>query len=202
MSYRADNQSALPTPGVARASFHDSQNAGTSNYDRGVGHRRMSRDRGLKSTSDSHYQAYGREQGVYPMPHKDRSYETVTSAAPSGHSDPTGYQTDPTSSDNSSVDRISPAKRNEPVNDYGIGFSQPQGYEVPGFTVSNSSRNYPLPPPPPPHNDTPVNAPPAAPKKGSLLRRQPMQDDSNNINTKNSSDKRRSWLGRRFSRSG
>ncbi|KAG6002542.1 hypothetical protein E4U43_001101 [Claviceps pusilla] len=202
VSYRAESQSAVPTPAVARASYYDMQNAGASNYDRAIGNRRMSRDRGPKSMSDSHYQVYGREPGVYPMPHKDRSYETVTSAAPSGHSDPAGYQTDPTSSENSSIDRISPAKRNEPINDYGIGFSQSQGYEVPGFTVSNPNRNHPLPPPPPPHDNTQATARPTAFRKGSLLRRQPTQESSNVTNMNNNSDKRKSWFGRRFSKGG
>ncbi|KAG5952266.1 hypothetical protein E4U53_001281 [Claviceps sorghi] len=201
VSYRAESQPVVPTPGIARASYYDTQNAGAGNYDRAIGNRRISRDRGPKSTSDPHYQVYGREQGVYPMPHKDRSYETVTSAAPSGHSDPAGYQTDPTSSDNSSIDRISPEKRHEPTNDYGIGFSQPQGYEVPSFTVSNSSRNHALPPPPPPHDATQSTARPTTSRKGSLLRRQPTQNNDA-INTNNNSDKRKSWFGRRFSRSG
>ncbi|KAG6040379.1 hypothetical protein E4U41_000700 [Claviceps citrina] len=200
VSYQADSQPAVPMPGVARASYYDSQNAGASTYERGIGNRRMSRDRGPKPTLDSHYQVYGREQGVYPMPHKDRSYETVTSAAPSGHSDPAGYHTDPTSSENSSIDRISPAKRNEPINDYGIGFSQPQGYEVPSFTVSQPSRSHPLPPPPPPHDSVQANTRPTAPRKGSLLRRQPTQGNGNEINNTNEGDKRKSWFGRRFSR--
>ncbi|KAG6067648.1 hypothetical protein E4U32_003240 [Claviceps aff. humidiphila group G2b] len=203
MSYRADSQPAVPTPGIPRASYYEKQSTSASNYDRAVGNRRMSRDRALKSASDSHYQVYGgREQGVYPMPHKDRSYETVISAAPSGHSDPAGYQTDPTSSDNSSIDRISPAKRTDPVNDYGIGFSQPQGYEVPSFSVSNSSgSNHPLPPPPPSHDGIQAIPTSTAPRKTSLLRRQPTQDSTNAVNT-NSNDKRKSWFGRRFSRNG
>ncbi|KAG6005794.1 hypothetical protein E4U21_007627 [Claviceps maximensis] len=203
-SYRADSQPPMQTPGVVRASYYDTHNTGASSYDRTIGNRRMSRDRGPKSSSDSHYQVYGREPGVYPMPHKDRSYETVTSAAPSGHSDPAGYQTDPTSSDNSSIDRISPAKRNEPINDYGIGFSQPQGYEVPGFTVSNPSNTHPLPPPPPPHGNTQTTARPTTSRKGSLLRRKLTQDSSNgnNNNNNNNNDKRKSWFGRRFSKGG
>lgn len=148
-------------------------------------------------TSESHYQTYGREQGVYPMPHKDRSYETVTSAAPSGHSDPAGYQTDPTSSDNSSIDRISPAKRAEPVNDYGIGFSNTRAYEVQNFAIGNQAQNNPLPPPPPPHANAQSAPPPAVPRKGSVLRRQPTQQDDNN-----NTDKRKSWFSRRFSKNG
>jgi hypothetical protein len=144
-------------------------------------------------TSESHYQVYGREQGVYPMPHKDRSYETVTSATPS---DPAGYQTDPTSSDNSSIDRISPAKRAEPVNDYGIGFSQPQAYEVQNFGVGSQVTNRQMPPPPPaPQLGEQADAPPPVPRKASVLHRQTSQPG-------NSTDKRKSWFSRRFSKNG
>lgn len=127
------------------------------------------------------------EQNVYPMPNKDRSYETVTSAAGSGHTDPAGYQTDPTSSDNSSIRRASPAKRQEPMNDYGIGFSHQQQHL--GFHQQQQpqfqSQSHPLPPPPIAGHEP---APPPVPRKGSFLRRQPTEE------------KRKSWLSRRFSR--
>ncbi|KAI0852607.1 hypothetical protein F5Y00DRAFT_273178 [Daldinia vernicosa] len=65
------------------------------------------------------------DKNVYPMPNNHRSYETVASGSGSGSlAEPAGYQTDPTSSDNSSIDRRSPPKRQEPVNDYGISFGQ------------------------------------------------------------------------------
>jgi hypothetical protein len=88
--------------------------------------------------SQPEFSTYGRgeQQTVYPLPHKDRSYETVTSAAGSGSSaEPAGYQTDPTSSENSSIDRASPVKPNQPTNDYGIGFSQSPTYRPQAFTV-------------------------------------------------------------------
>ncbi|KAK2591867.1 hypothetical protein QQS21_010446 [Conoideocrella luteorostrata] len=197
---RGDNgQYGVATPGAARNSYYDAQNFGGGNYnngyERGSGSRQVSRDRGPRMLSETNYQAYGREQGVYPIPHKDRSYETVTSAAPSGNSDPAGYHTDPTSSDNSSIDRISPAKRNQPPNDYGIGFSQSHTYEAPNFSVSHSATSHPLPPPPPPHTNSQVAASSAVPRKGSLLRRQPTQQDNN-------ADKRKSWFSRRFSKGG
>ncbi len=52
------------------------------------------------------------EQNIYPVPNNHRSYETVASGAGSGTSgEPAGYQTDPTSSDNSSIERRqSPSK--------------------------------------------------------------------------------------------
>ncbi|OAA63954.1 hypothetical protein ISF_04663 [Cordyceps fumosorosea ARSEF 2679] len=122
------------------------------------------------------------QQHVYPLPNKDRSYETVTSAAGSGHTDPAGYQTDPTSSDNSSIRRASPTKRQEPINDYGIGFAHPQSNL--GFTQPQQQA-HPLPPAPVAGHE-PV--PPPVPRKGSFLKRQPTQE------------KRKSWLSRRFSK--
>ncbi|KAJ6790088.1 hypothetical protein PWT90_02092 [Aphanocladium album] len=122
------------------------------------------------------------EQNIYPLPNKDRSYETVTSAAGSGHTDPAGYQTDPTSSDNSSIRRASPAKRQEPMNDYGIGFAHQQsnlGFQQP------QQNSHPLPPPPVAGHE---QAPPPVPRKGSFLKRQPTEE------------KRKSWLSRRFSK--
>ncbi|KID81845.1 hypothetical protein MGU_10823 [Metarhizium guizhouense ARSEF 977] len=198
VSYRGDSQYGLPTPATARNSVYDNPNAGggynNSGYDRGyAGSRHMSRDRSQRVQSESHYQMYGREQGVYPMPHKDRSYETVTSAAPSGSSDPAGYQTDPTSSDNSSIDRISPAKRSEPVNDYGIGFSQTNAYDVQNFSVGKQVKNHSLPPLPPPTEPQAAPPPQSVPRKGSLLRRKISQSSAN-------PEKQKSWFSRRFSK--
>ncbi|OAA43003.1 hypothetical protein BBO_04918 [Beauveria brongniartii RCEF 3172] len=122
------------------------------------------------------------EQNVYPLPNKDRSYETVTSAANSGHTDPAGYQTDPTSSDNSSIRRASPAKRQEPVNDYGIGFA----HQSSNLAFQHSQQQaHPLPPPPVAGHEP---APPPVPRKTSFLKRQPTEE------------KRKSWLSRRFSK--
>ncbi|KFG86508.1 hypothetical protein MANI_109820 [Metarhizium anisopliae] len=198
VSFRGDSQYGLPTPATARNSVYDNPNAGggynNSGYDRGyAGSRHMSRDRSQRVQSESHYQMYGREQGVYPMPHKDRSYETVTSAAPSGSSDPAGYQTDPTSSDNSSIDRISPAKRSEPVNDYGIGFSQTNAYDVQNFSVGKQVKNHSLPPLPPPTEPQAAAPPQSVPRKGSLLRQKISQSSAN-------PEKQKSWFSRRFSK--
>ena len=148
--------------------------------------------------SEGHYQTYGREQqNIYPMPHKDRSYETVTSAAQSGNSDIAGYQTDPTSSDNSSIDRTSSAKRQEPVNDYGIGFSQAPAYQSPNFSVGlgskggNGDNNHPLPSAPAgaQHHDSA----PAVPRKQTVLKRQVSRQES-------PEKQRKSWFSRRFSK--
>ncbi|KAF4510511.1 hypothetical protein G6O67_002391 [Ophiocordyceps sinensis] len=182
-----------PYGGTARNSYHESRQAhgggGGGGHNNGYG-RPLPRDRGQRMHPDQQAQTYGQEQNVYPMPHKDRSYETVTSAG--GNSDPNGYQTDPTSSDNSSVDhRAAPAKRQAP-NDYGIGFSQSQ----PDFAVSdggNGHLNHALPSPPAEagHFNNGLNG---QPKQTSALSRQvtpPQQDGP---------EKRKSWFSRRFSK--
>ncbi|OAA39730.1 hypothetical protein NOR_06150 [Metarhizium rileyi] len=199
VSIRGDSQYGLHNTGTARATMYENQHSGggfnNSGYERAHGGSRyMSRDRSQRLPSESHYSVYGREQGVYPIPHKDRSYETVTSAAPSGTSDPAGYQTDPTSSDNSSIDRTSPGKRPEPANDYGIGFSQTQAYEVQNFALNAKNRSPPSLPPPGMQPQA-VPRSPAVPRKASLLRRQTSQPDDN-------SEKRRSWFSRRFIKNG
>ncbi|PHH67279.1 hypothetical protein CDD81_3048 [Ophiocordyceps australis] len=186
-SFRTDMQYGPMTPGTTRNSYLDAQNTmGAASYGR------HPRERGSRMHSEPQYQVYGREQNVYPMPHKDRSYETVTSAAPSGNSDAVGYQTDPTSSDNSSIDRTSPAKRQEPSNDYGIGFSQSQAYQPSNFSVATraNGQNQPLPPVPievVQHNPLP----PAPQKEPVRLTTQELPD---------SPEKRKSWFSRRFSK--
>jgi len=122
----------------------------------------------------------------------------VTSAAASGNSDPAGYQTDPTSSDNSSIHRTSPAKRvnervNERVNDYGIAFSQSQSYKAPALTVNltppSNGNNLPTPP-----NASYQNPLPTIPRKQvSTLKRQVST-------TPSGGEKRKSWFARRFSK--
>ena len=60
------------------------------------------------------YRHYNRDPSSYKLNHKDHSYETVTTTAQgSAQSEPVGYQTDPTSSDNSSIERRSPSRRPE-----------------------------------------------------------------------------------------
>lgn len=82
------------------------------------------------------------DRTVYPVPNNHRSYETVASGSGSGSmNEPAGYQTDPTSSDNSSIDRRSPPKRQEPVNDYGISFGQ--STQPPSLGINNASAGAP-----------------------------------------------------------
>jgi hypothetical protein len=143
------------------------------------------------------------QQQIYPLPHKDRSYETVTTAAGSGSSDQAGYQTDPTSSDNSSVHRTSPPKRQEPVNDYGIGFNQPSSLQPAGFNMANGARNagpngqaqqQQRGPPPPPHGQMAPPQPP--PKNGNVL----LRKQSSAVSRPEAPEKRKSWFSRRFSK--
>ncbi|CEJ82198.1 hypothetical protein VHEMI02277 [[Torrubiella] hemipterigena] len=204
MSMRANRPQYGPSaPSTARNSVMYEQGAYTTQPMPRHSRRDMHR-----MYQESSYGQYGHEQGdVYPMPNKDRSYETVASAAASGNSDPAGYQTDPTSSDNSSIRRASPPKRKAPANDYGIGFApnyQPPSlnhYSSRDVSPTNTGRSHhPLPPPPPPppvHLQEP--APPAVPKKGpSLLRRQPSRQQE--LKTEAPVERRKSWLARRFSR--
>ncbi|KAK1752369.1 meiotically up-regulated gene 9 protein [Echria macrotheca] len=137
----------------------------------------------------------------YVLPPNHRSYETVASAASgSGTSgEPSGYQTDPTSSDNSSVERVQvPPKPPQPLNDYGIGFSQNSAYQAPQFTVGLQNN----PQSPGGQNGYhPVGAPPPVPQKAptTILRKptaiQQVQERPA------MPEKRKSWLARRFSKS-
>ncbi|KAI1408917.1 hypothetical protein F5Y13DRAFT_99539 [Hypoxylon sp. FL1857] len=105
-----------------RDSYYDGFDGGPYNgYNNGGARNRYSR-----MQPDPYMNGRGvPDRNVYPMPNNHRSYETVASGSGSGSmGEPAGYQTDPTSSDNSSIDRRSPPKRQEPINDYGISFGQ------------------------------------------------------------------------------
>ncbi|KJZ79139.1 hypothetical protein HIM_01290 [Hirsutella minnesotensis 3608] len=157
----------------------------------GANLRQLPRDRSQRLFSEQHHQTYGREQDIYPMPHKDRSYETVTSAMASGNSDAAGYLTDPTSSDNSSVDRVPPAKRHQPGREQGPGYGQSKGqYQVHGHAANHS---LPSPPAEEGHFD---QRPAVPPKQMSALSRE--------LSTPHHGGpvKRKSWIQRRFSKGG
>lgn len=181
-----------------RQSYFDGQG-----YNNGYG-AGPSRMRTSRLQSEPQLSTHGRDQNIYPLPHKDRSYETVTSAAGSGNSDQNGYQTDPTSSDNSSIDRTSPAKRSEPVNDYGIGFSQPQSYQPQILVPSIGAGRKPVPQGGPQQQAPPAQhlAPPEQQnKRHTLLRRQSTQNSAQQSALQRPEpEKRKSWLARRFSR--
>lgn len=83
------------------------------------------------------------DQGAYPVPGNPRTYEAVASGSGSGSSgEPAGYQTDPTSSDNSSIERMQspPTKPVNPPNDYGISFSSVPNYQPPGSSLGVKSQ--------------------------------------------------------------
>lgn len=183
----------------SRSNYFDGQ-AYSNGYGTGPSRQRMSR-----MQSEPQYQT-GHDQTIYPLPNKDRSYETVTSAAGSGNSDHAGYQTDPTSSDNSSIDRTMPAKRREPFNEYASSSSQQQPanqsrpWPAPGM---NSNGSHPQMPPPshaqyaPGHDQAPV---PPQKQKNTLLRRTSTQQSAQQPQQTAGGDKRKSWFSRRFSK--
>lgn len=77
--------------------------------------------------------------------------------------------TDPTSSENSSIDRRqSPQKRQpEPIDDYGIGFTQTPQYQTSNFSVGSYGG---------PQQISQAGGPgPAVPSKGGSILRKPIQ---------------------------
>lgn len=123
---------------------------------------------------------------LYPGPNAPsdhRSYETVASGSGTSGERP-GYVTDPTSSENSSIDRRpSPQKRQpEPVDDYGIGFSQASQYQPSTFSASGNGGR--------PQNFQGGGTGPAVPSKGSMLRKpvQTVQEQEEK------QKKRKSWF--------
>ncbi len=149
------------------------------------------------------------QQNAHPVPNNHRSYETVDSGSGSGISgEPAGYQTDPTSSDNSSIERVqSPAKKPEPSNDYGIAFNQSPTYQPSAFVIGVKSpglQRSPLAvqmqnaPGPGPANALPV------PRKDNVILRKPARQPSVDIVQQRPlvDEKRKSWFARRFSRQG
>ncbi|RYO75138.1 hypothetical protein DL766_006655 [Monosporascus sp. MC13-8B] len=129
-------------------------------------------------------------RNVYPMPNNHRSYETVASGSGSGsYGEPAGYQTDPTSSENSSIERRSPPKRQDPVNDYGISFGQESAYQTPNFGIPTGAGAVDSAPPPPRHQG------------GSLLRKASKAGTPGSAQDRRGmGEKRKSWFSRRFSK--
>ncbi|KAI0007482.1 hypothetical protein F4779DRAFT_619563 [Xylariaceae sp. FL0662B] len=144
------------------------------------------RNRNARMQSDPHLNRGVVDRNVYPMPSNHRSYETVASGSASGsYAEPMGYQTDPTSSENSSIDRRLPPKRQDPVNDYGISFDQ--GPQPPILGLDNSS-----------------SGPPVVPRKdkGSLLKKpsRTAMSSGDSPERSDTGEKRKSWF-KRFGRS-
>lgn len=166
-----------------------------------------------RMASEPQYGAGYRQQYPqdYAIPNNHRSYETVTSASGSGSSaDPAGYQTDPTSSDNSSIERVQtiPRRQPEPSNDYGIGFSQSPTYQSPTFSVGMQDPgmsgagggydNYQV-----TRGPSYTGAAPPVPQKepGPVLRK-PIAAGYGQPVRPAQPEKRKSWFSRRFSKNG
>ena len=162
---------------------------------------------------------YGQNShGVYPSHGYQQSYDTVASASNgSGATDQWGNSTDP-SSENSSIDRVQPAPKPELGEQYGFngfgGAPQFQGpileehgtdspaYGQPGYGQSHAAARsgFPFqgndlpPPPPPPHVNQRQPAPRTPIKLGGSA------PPANGSPPTPSSEKRKSWLKRRFSK--
>lgn len=141
-------------------------------------------------------------QGVYPAPGNQHSYETVTTASGSGNSDPAGYSTDP-SSENSSVDRITPLPPMKDLGEsYGFnGFGNTPQNLTPGFNQysingSNGAQRQ--------GNNYQNQGQPQVPRKEINGPRVPMKLGKSNGNAQNERpspvEKRKSWFGKRFSK--
>lgn len=153
------------------------------------------------------------QQMDYSLPSNHRSYETVTTAAGSGSSaEPAGYQTDPTSSDNSSVERVQssvPRRQPEPVNDYGIGFGQSPSYQGPNFAFSTGgngggghNNNYQV--GGAPNHGNPLPPVPRKDVGGGTLRKPVSNNPVHQAHQPRPAqpEKRKSWFARRFSKHG
>ncbi len=157
-----------------------------------------------RTASEPHF---GNAQGVYPVPGNQQSYETVTTASGSGNSgEPVGYATDP-SSENSSLDRVAPLPVREPGEAYGFtGFGgNPQIAPLPAqYSPSDS------PAPQQQGNGYQYQnqGPPQVPRK-EIFNRVPIKLGASSGNTgppveikqPGAAEKRKSWFGKRFSRS-
>lgn len=146
------------------------------------------------------------------MPGNQQSYETVTTASGSGSSDPAGYSTDP-SSENSSVDRVTPQPLKDLGESYGFnGFGahpqiQPPGAHLQEQDVANGSNGAQR-----QGNGYPNQRPPPVPRKEGPVGRVPIKlnPSSGNVGVgglnpgqrPGAGEKRKSWFGKRFSRAG
>lgn len=154
-----------------------------------------------RTASEPHFNHGG--QGVYPVHGNQQSYETVTTASGSGGSsaDPAGYSTDP-SSENSSMDRITPlpVPSKEPVEAYGFnGFGGSPHYALPGSGLaeqqgmSGAQRQ---------GNGYLGQGPPPPPSKQAPRVLMKLGESSGNAAPQSAqtpaAEKRKSWFGRKF----
>ena len=175
---------------------------------------------GSRVVSDPVLYSQNNHGGVYPSPGFQQSYDTVASASMngSGATDQWGNSTEP-SSENSSIDRVQPPPKPDLGEQYGFngfgGAPQFQGpileehgtdapaYGQPGYGQSHVAAGGALPfqghdvppPPPPPHGQQRQAAPRSPIKLGGSA------PPVNGSPPAPSSEKRKSWLKRRFSKS-
>jgi hypothetical protein len=184
--------------------YADGGNAGPAGPSNGY---YPNRARYPRTASEPHFNG---GQGVYPVPGNQQSYETVTTASGSGNSDPAGYSTDP-SSENSSVDRITPLPVKEPGESYGFnGFGAnpqiaPPGSNLQDQYVANGSNGAQR-----QGNGYPSQGPPPVPRKEAPIARVPIKLNASSGNVgpggqngqqrPGAGEKRKSWFGKRFSK--
>ncbi|KAK6083761.1 hypothetical protein SCUP234_03620 [Seiridium cupressi] len=178
--------------GGARDIYFDGFDSGQGPQNGGNGARNRSSRMQTEPYTSTHPAA---NRNVYPAPNNHRSYETVASGSGSAsYGEPSGYQTDPTSSENSSINRRSPPKRQDPRNDYGISFGQTPGYRPPTLgQPASQPRTMP--------DNSQAGPPPPPPKGGgTLLRKGSKVSDVPAAQRPEVGDKRKSWFSRRFSK--
>jgi hypothetical protein len=189
--YYASRRSSHVDPRSRDSYYESSQNGGGGygDYNVGNGYSSVPRHHGSRPHLNVQYNQQRLEplNSIYPNQHKDRSYETVTSAGASGSlGDHGSYHTDP-SSDNSSFNRASPPKPSPPLNDYGIAFSGPTTYQPSGLSIDANATETQM------HKGIGGSAAPVpAANHGAA--------EPTAVPTKSPVDKRKSWLSRRFSR--
>ena len=150
---------------------------------------------------------FNNAQGVYPTHGNQQSYETIKSATGSGSSaerEPVGYQTDP-SSENSSIDRITPLPTaKDPAESYGFnGFGGDPQYQPPVGVGMNQPYNaarrqgdgYMHQASPPVPQQSP------GPRVPIKLGNTTGTPETNETTRPSPGEKRKSWFGRRFSKS-
>lgn len=180
-----------------------------------------SRRFGPRNHSDPALYGHTSTQGVYPSHGHQQSYDTVASASNGSHAtDQWGNSTDP-SSENSSIDRVQTAPKPDLGEAYGFnGFGgAPQfqgpileehgqgapGYGHPGYGQSQFAAGNGHPyqgneaPAPPPHAPTKDAGPRVPIKLGSPAVTGSSAGASRQSSTVDT-DKRKSWLRRRFSK--
>ncbi|CZR50819.1 uncharacterized protein PAC_00693 [Phialocephala subalpina] len=195
-SYRPDSYAQRPD-----SYYNGPENAGPQN-----GYT-PNRARYPRTASEPHF---NNPPGVYPVPGNQQSYETVNTASGSGSSgDPAGYSTDP-SSENSSVDRITPLPVKEPGETYGFnGFGATPQYSLPGAGLQEQYVASPANGAQRQGNGYQKEGAPAVLRKDSALPRVPIKLSAtsgnagppNNSQRPSSGEKRKSWFGKRFSKS-